>query len=104
MQKKKILEELVELLKSLGFKIRKDSGNFEGGACILFSEKLIVLNKNMPTEIHFKVLANVARDYLNKIYIKPRLREIIEKELETNSLQPIEIYVSKNEENNESNT
>lgn len=100
MKNKVIYDELIELLKNLGYKIRKENGNFEGGACIIKDEKIIVLNKNTPIELHLSIMSAVAYEYSDKIFIKPKLREFIEKEIQKIDLKPIEIVVKQKEEKN----
>jgi beta-N-acetylglucosaminidase len=39
------LEKLESLLKSLGYKVRYEKGNFKTGACVLENNKVIVVNK-----------------------------------------------------------
>ena len=39
------LDKLEHLLKSLEYKIRYEKGNFKTGACIIESNKVIVINK-----------------------------------------------------------
>ncbi len=93
MKKKVIYDELTELLKDLGYKVRKENGNFEGGACIIKDEKLIVLNKNTPIELHLSIMSAVAYEYSDKFFIKPKLREFIENEAQKIDLKQIEIVV-----------
>lgn len=94
MKGKELFDEMTDLLKALGYRIRKDNGTFNGGACILRDERLIVLNKNLPMEIHLSILANVLFKHKDEIYIKPKVREFIEKEGGTFS-ETIEIIVKK---------
>jgi hypothetical protein len=39
------LEKLENLLKSAGYKVRYEKGNFKTGACLLQSSRMIVVNK-----------------------------------------------------------
>jgi hypothetical protein len=94
MKPKALIEEMTEILKSLGYKIRKDNGTFNGGACLFKNEKIIVLNKNMPDEVNLKVLSSVLYEHLDEIYIKPRIREFIEKE-GLNIEKSVEIIINK---------
>ena len=47
------LEKLESLLKTLGFKLRYEKGNFKTGACILEQSRVIIVNKfsNLETRI-----------------------------------------------------
>ena len=48
------LEKLELLLKSAGYKVRYEKGNFKTGACMLLSSKVVVVNKfsNLESKIH----------------------------------------------------
>jgi hypothetical protein len=47
------LEKLENLLKTAGFRIRYEKGNFKTGACLLQSSKVVVVNKfsNLESKI-----------------------------------------------------
>jgi len=48
------LEKLELLLKTAGYKIRYERGNFKTGACLLQNSKIVVVNKfsNLESKIH----------------------------------------------------
>src|ERR1700752_119695 len=48
------LEKLEILLRTAGYKVRYEKGNFKTGACMLLSSKIIVVNKfsNLESKIH----------------------------------------------------
>lgn len=98
MKTKDFYKELIELASALGYTIRRDNGNFRGGACILNNEKIIVLNKNLPIETQVNILSNAIYPEIQSKFIKPGLRERIEKEVENGLKTQIQIIV-KNEEN-----
>lgn len=87
MKSKQLFDELTELAKSLGFSIRKDSGNFRSSNCILREEKIIILNKFTSIESHTKTLTEaINQSDLNSIFIKPAIREYLSKESEISQL------------------
>jgi len=47
------LEKLELLLKSAGYRVRYEKGNFKTGACMLLSSKIVVINKfsNLESKI-----------------------------------------------------
>jgi len=47
------LEKLENLLKSAGYKIRYEKGNFKTGACVLQNSRIVVVNKfsNLESKI-----------------------------------------------------
>jgi hypothetical protein len=98
MKIKELYGELLEIAKSIGFSIKKDNGNFHGGACVLYDERIILLNKNVPLEAHINIIANAIAPYINEIFIKPKVRELIEKEIDRGLNNPIEIIVKNKEE------
>jgi hypothetical protein len=48
------LEKLETLLRSGGYKVRYEKGNFKTGACMLLSSRIVVVNKfsNLESKIH----------------------------------------------------
>ena len=48
------LEKLELLLRTAGYKVRYEKGNFKTGACMLLSSKVVVVNKfsNLESKIH----------------------------------------------------
>jgi hypothetical protein len=48
------LEKLETLLRTAGYKVRYEKGNFKTGACMLLSSKIVVVNKfsNLESKIH----------------------------------------------------
>lgn len=48
MKAEKLLEELMALAKSLDYNVRRESGTFRGGACVVHEQRLIILNRSMP--------------------------------------------------------
>jgi hypothetical protein len=48
------LEKLEMLLRSAGYRVRYEKGNFKTGACMLLNSKVIVVNKfsNLESKIH----------------------------------------------------
>jgi len=81
-QKQEILiDELIEVYKSVGFDVRVEKGSFKGGFCLLREQKLFLLNKNIEPIKKINFLAkNLSEIGIDDIFIKPELREIIERE------------------------
>ena len=78
MKLKLIYNELRELLEKLGYKLVLDKGSFNTGYCLLEDEKMIVINKNKPYENRIKILSKIlSKIDTNNIYIKPKIRELI---------------------------
>ena len=56
------LDKLESLLKSLGFKLRYEKGNFKTGACILEQSRVIIVNKFSNLESKILSLADLLRN------------------------------------------
>jgi hypothetical protein len=48
------LEKLEILLRTAGYRVRYEKGNFKTGACLLLSSRIVVVNKfsNLESKIH----------------------------------------------------
>ncbi len=56
------LEKLEMLLKTAGYKVRYEKGNFKTGACLLLNSKMIVVNRFSNLESKILALAELTRD------------------------------------------
>lgn len=56
------LEKLEMLLKTTGYKVRYEKGNFKTGACVLLNSKVIVVNRFSNLENKIQALAELIRD------------------------------------------
>lgn len=50
------------LLKTAGYKVRYEKGNFKTGACLLLSSKMIVVNRFSNLESKILALVELLRD------------------------------------------
>ena len=81
MKKSKVFEECQTIADSLGFKVIHGKGNFNGDICRLDDKKIIVLNKNKPIEQRIKRFLTIFTQLdLSNLYLKPFIRDLIEKE------------------------
>lgn len=55
------LEKLEALLKSAGYKVRYEKGNFKTGACLLQSSRIVVVNKFSNLENKIAALSDLLR-------------------------------------------
>lgn len=55
------LEKLEMLLKTSGYKVRYEKGNFKTGACLLQNSKVVVVNKFANLESKIAAVAELAR-------------------------------------------
>jgi hypothetical protein len=76
-----IVSELIEVFKNIGYEVRIEKGSFKGGFCLLREHRLFLLNKNIEPIKKITFLArNLAELGIENIFVKPEIREIIEKE------------------------
>jgi hypothetical protein len=76
----KLLLELEEIVSQLGYRLRKERGNFRGANCVLEGERMIMLNKNQPAELHTGTLAKfILAQKHEDIFIKPAVRKELDK-------------------------
>lgn len=81
MDKEALLEELRETCEHLGYKIRYEKGDFDGGHCILKEERLLVVNRKFTTEKKVTTIARALGELgVDAIFVKPAVRELIDKE------------------------
>ncbi len=55
------LEKLEMLLKTTGYKVRYEKGNFKTGACLLQNSKVVVVNKFSGLESKIMAISELAR-------------------------------------------
>lgn len=80
MKDKELFDELAALCKNIDITIRKEKGSFKSGVCFVNDKELVILNKTTPLAAMNSILALALENHLDKMYIKPVLREFIEKE------------------------
>ena len=80
-----ILQDLKALAGQLGASVRFEKGDFKGGYCILKESKVIVINKMTNLQRKVMILSAALKELgVDKIYLTPKLREIIDEMAETN--------------------
>jgi hypothetical protein len=83
MDKEAVLEELRETCEQLGYTIRYEKGDFDGGHCILKEQRLLVVNKRFTVERKITTVARALGELgVDAIFVKPAVRELIDKERE----------------------
>lgn len=74
-----ILSDLKEIALQLGAKVRFERGDFQGGYCIVKTDKTIVINKLSSLQKKIIILTTALKELgVNEIYLPPKLREVIE--------------------------
>ncbi|MGB5849872.1 MAG: hypothetical protein WBH40_15375 [Ignavibacteriaceae bacterium] len=80
-----ILQDLKALAEQLGASVRFEKGDFKGGYCILKESKVIVINKMTNLQRKVMILSAALKELgVDKIYLTPKIREIIDEMAETN--------------------
>ena len=80
-QLKQTLNELEEVVEKLGYKVRYEKGNFEGGYCLLKESHLFVINSRKELERKIAIVAKNLKELgIDDIFVKPQIREVIERE------------------------
>jgi hypothetical protein len=78
---KQLLAELEDIVQRLGYKLRYEKGDFEGGYCLLKESRLFVINTKNEIERRIAIISkNLKEIGINEIFIKPNVREAIERE------------------------
>lgn len=80
MKEQTLFEEMSAICKSLDIQIRKETGNFRSGVCIIDNHEVVILNKTASLSVMNTILALTLEKHINSIYIKPAIREFVEKE------------------------
>jgi hypothetical protein len=81
MEKESLLEELRETVEQLGYRLRYEKGDFNGGSCILREQRLLIVNKRFHIDKKIAVVARALSDLgVDAIFVKPAVRELIDLE------------------------
>ena len=87
MDENTIIDRFEELIKSFGIQIRceaikqdEDLVNVVGGLCLLRGEYILIINSKATTMDRIKTLATALKHFdLDQIYLRPVLRELLDK-------------------------
>ena len=81
-QKEETINELIEIFNKLEFTVRVEKGRFKGGFCLLREDRLFLINKDLEQDKIINILArNLASMGIDKVFMKPNLRELVENAL-----------------------
>jgi hypothetical protein len=82
MKNELLLEELEQLAGQLGYKVRYEKGDFDGGWCIVKAEKLLLVNKKFDLNKRVSLIARCIGEMgVEDRYLKPAVRDVIEEEM-----------------------
>lgn len=86
-KKESLIQDLVGVFNKLGFEVRIEKGTFKGGFCLLREQKIFLLNKNLEQDKKVNLLIkNIANIGVEGIYLKPSIRELVDKDSESEKL------------------
>ena len=75
-----ILQGFENLIQNLSYGLRYENGDFIGGLCKFRNHGVFIINKSLPVDRKITLIAEeLKRINLERVYIRPALREIIEK-------------------------
>lgn len=78
-----ILNELEDLLRKLGIEFRYEKGFFKGGLCTVEGKQYFYLSRFLPFEQNLNIIVKYLKELeLENVYIKPKLRELLEAQSE----------------------
>jgi hypothetical protein len=82
MRHEELIAELEQLAAQLNVVVRYEKGDFEGGYCILKTDRVLLINKRLMSNKKASVFALALHEIgLDNIFIKPAVREFIEDEV-----------------------
>lgn len=75
-------EELKQLAATLGFRVRTERGDFDGGSCLLRDQRIVLINRWHSIEARLTLLALALAELdLENVFVKPSVRDFIEDEI-----------------------
>jgi hypothetical protein len=82
MRHEELIAELEQLAAQLNVVVRYEKGDFEGGYCILKTDRVLLINKRLMSNKKASVFALALHEIgLDNVFIKPVVREFIEDEV-----------------------
>jgi hypothetical protein len=82
MKHEELITELELLATQLSVVVRYEKGDFEGGYCILKTDRILLINKRLMPNKKASVFALALHEMgLDNVFIKPAVREFIEDEV-----------------------
>ena len=73
-----LLQALETMVKALNVELRYEKGDFSGGACRIYDQSLVVLQKNDSAKKKIVALSHyLSQVSLEGIYVPPAVREVM---------------------------
>jgi hypothetical protein len=104
MNNDEIVNELEEIVRSLGLTVRYEKGDFRGGDCILHDRSLVVMNKKTSPQQRITLLSRVVGLYGGENqFLKPLIRQIVDEEM-TKYKEELRQYQTENNRHTDEDT
>ena len=82
MKHDELLAEFEQLATQLGVTVRYEKGDFDGGYCILKTDRILLINRKLMPNKKASVFALALHEIgLDNVFIKPAVRDFIEDEV-----------------------
>ena len=82
MKHEELIAEFEQLAAQMGVEVRYEKGDFDGGYCILKSDRILLINRKLMTNKKASVFALALHTIgLDNVFVKPAVREFIEDEV-----------------------
>jgi hypothetical protein len=82
MKHEELIAELEQLAAQLEVGVRYEKGDFEGGYCILKTDRILLINKRLMPNKKASVFALALHEIgLDNVFVKPAVREYVEDEV-----------------------
>ena len=66
-------------MEDIGYTLRREKGSFRGGFCVLEGDRIVMINKMYPNEVHVgQIVRFLMNQNLDDRYIKPAVRKELE--------------------------
>jgi hypothetical protein len=76
----RLCQELEDVAVKMFDEVRRDTGGFSTGACVINGKSLLMVNNRQPIDERIAALAReIARHNPTRLYLKPAIREEVER-------------------------
>ncbi len=80
MRQREMLDLLLETAEKVYDRVESGQGDFRGGECEVRGERYLVINRSAGVENNLRIVATaLARHDTDHLYLRPALREVIER-------------------------
>lgn len=73
-----IVHGVLDAAERLGYDIRRESGDFESGKCIILGKKIILINDRLSLQDEIRLIGRIITKETESIFVPPAVRDFIE--------------------------